>query len=237
MNTGLKIQTSTKVQIGISPTWFEEAESTYERRKFKEVTSHRNQDSYFYRGLNILAAVIMIGLTAPFLLIGVTLVWLSDGRPLFFSQKRVGFRGNQFKVWKFRTMVKDAEKSTGAVWAGENDSRLIQFGKFLRKWRIDELPQILNILKGDMNLIGPRPERPEFYEMLENSIPSFKERLKVKPGITGLAQISHGYTDTPEGAEVKHQYDMFYIENCDYPMDFKIIGKTFGVVFSGFGAR
>src|SRR5580765_4517127 len=126
MNSGMKIQTSTRVQVGVSPTWFDTAQASEERQKFYEATAHRNQNSIFYRGLNMLAALIMIGLTLPFWLIGITLVLISDGWPLFFSQKRSGFRGNVFKVWKFRTMVKDAEKGIGAVWADENDSRIIR---------------------------------------------------------------------------------------------------------------
>jgi exopolysaccharide biosynthesis polyprenyl glycosylphosphotransferase len=155
-----------------------------------------------------LGVVMLIGITPFVLLLN---LFFSRG-PLMYSQIRVGRDNKPFKIYKFRTMIVDAEKNTGAVWAGNNDPRITLPGKFYRKTRIDELPQFWNVLKGEMNLIGPRPERPEFVKLLKQTITFFETRHLVKPGITGWAQVRHKYGNTDEDALVKLQYDLYYIK-------------------------
>ncbi|MEW6536015.1 MAG: sugar transferase [Candidatus Auribacterota bacterium] len=155
--------------------------------------------------------------------------------PIFFSQVRVGLNGSHFRIHKFRTMVVDAEKRTGAVWATKGDNRITAFGKFMRKVRIDELPQFWNILKGDMSIVGPRPERPEFVDMLKERITFYDERHLVKPGLTGWAQVLYPYGNTIEDATEKLHYDLFYIRNMSVFMDMKIILKTIATVIGGRG--
>jgi len=148
---------------------------------------------------------------------------------LFYSQERVGKNGATFKIIKFRTMVKDAEKN-GAAFAQKNDSRITPFGKFLRKSRIDELPQLINVLKGEMSIIGPRPERPVFVEMITEKMPLYTARHSIKPGLTGWAQINYRYTDSIEDSIEKLKYDLFYIKHRSIFMDINIIIKTIGTV-------
>ena len=153
--------------------------------------------------------------------------------PAIYSQERTGYKGKIFTLYKFRSMVSDAEKN-GAVWASENDSRVTRVGKFLRSSRLDEIPQLLNILFGQMSLIGPRPERPVFYEEFEGYIHGFSNRLAVKPGLTGWAQVNGGYDLLPEEKVV---YDMEYIKDYSLSMDVKCFFKTFSVVLGRKGAR
>lgn len=155
--------------------------------------------------------------------------------PIFFSQERVGQFGRPIKIYKFRTMVVDAEKKTGAVWAQKNDRRITPLGKIMRKTRIDEFPQCWNILKGDMSVVGPRPERPEFVEMLKERIPFYDERHLLKPGLTGWAQVLYPYGNSIEDATEKLHYDLFYIRNASLFMDMKIVLKTISTVLAGKG--
>lgn len=154
--------------------------------------------------------------------------------PIIYSQQRVGKNGNVFTIYKLRSMRTDAEKHTGAVWAEKDDPRITRVGKVLRKFRIDELPQFLNIITGDMSLIGPRPEREDLTDLFENEIPGFKDRLLVKPGITGLAQVNGGYNISPKEKLI---YDREYIINIGIKEDIKILFKTVGVIFTGHGSR
>jgi lipopolysaccharide/colanic/teichoic acid biosynthesis glycosyltransferase len=158
---------------------------------------------------------------------------LESPGPVFYKQERVGLNGKRFEIIKLRSMRTDAEKN-GPQWAAKNDPRVTRVGKFIRKTRIDELPQLINILRGDMSLIGPRPERPVFTEKFDKEIPGFKKRLLVKPGLTGWAQVNGGYEMTP--AE-KFELDMFYIQNQSFKMDMQILFRTVWVVVSGNGAR
>lgn len=164
----------------------------------------------------------------------VPFVWLSNlvlsRGPLLYSQERVGKHGKIFTIYKFRSMVVNAEAGTGAVWAKKNDSRITLIGKLLRKTRIDELPQFWNVFKGDMNLIGPRPERPEIVADLKELIPFFSMRHQVKPGITGWAQVSYKYGASVEDALVKLQYDLYYIRYRSLMLDLRIIFRTIAVV-------
>lgn len=148
---------------------------------------------------------------------------------LLYTQNRVGKRGVEFKIIKFRSMVSDAEKN-GVVWAQKNDSRVTTFGKLLRKTRIDEVPQFFNVLKGEMSLIGPRPERPEFVEQLENELPFYAIRHVIKPGLTGWAQVMHPYANTIEDQHKKLLYDLYYIKERNILLDFKIVIKTISTI-------
>lgn len=180
-----------------------------------------------------IAGCALLGLVAPF-------VWLANQvsapGPLFFAQERVGRGGRSFQVFKFRSMIVDAEKFSGAVWAEENDPRITPIGRFLRATRLDEVPQFWNVLKGDMSLIGPRPERPHFVAQLAKEIPFYRARHAVKPGLTGWAQVRYRYGASVEDSLIKLQYDLFYIKNQSLLLDVEILLKTIGVVL-GFKGR
>ncbi len=156
----------------------------------------------------------------------------TPGSP-FYVQERIGKNGKRFKMVKLRSMTIDAEKE-GAKWAEVNDPRITHVGAFIRKTRIDELPQLVNILKGDMSIVGPRPERPFFTAQFNKEIKGFENRLVVKPGLTGLAQVSGGYDISPSE---KLKYDLAYIQNLTFSLEVKIILKTFKVILTGEGAR
>lgn len=178
------------------------------------------------------ASIGLIILAIPMAIIALIIVLDSPGAPIF-KQERLGLNGKPFVIYKFRTMHMDAEKN-GPRWADREDRRCTQFGMFLRKTRIDELPQLWNILKGDMSFVGPRPERQYFYEQFEKYIVGFSNRLVVVPGLTGYAQVNGGYELKPEEKIV---YDMEYIEKRSVLLDLWCIVQTFRVVFSGKGAR
>jgi exopolysaccharide biosynthesis polyprenyl glycosylphosphotransferase len=186
------------------------------------------------RAIDLLASVLLGILVSPVLLIAAIAIVLTDGFPVTYSQERSGKHLKPFRVYKMRTMVKDAEKLSGAVLAEEDDPRVTPVGRFLRKTRIDELPQIFNIIKGDMSFIGPRPERPVFVEQYCEEIPGYRERFNVKPGATGLAQVSGGYATT---AERKLKYDLIYMYHQNLAMDTQIVAETLRVVLTGRGAR
>ncbi len=189
------------------------------------------------RILDVCAAIAGILILSPLFLLTAILVKLTSRGPILFSQTRVGKDGQLFNIYKFRTMRVDAEKETGPVWAAANDSRLIPVGEFLRKAHIDELPQLFNILKGEMSLIGPRPERPVFVERFKSEITGYEKRLAVKPGITGLAQVWHKYDETIEDVKKKIKYDILYIKKFCLWTDLRILLRTVRVVFTGEGAR
>ncbi|MBR4560044.1 MAG: sugar transferase [Fibrobacter sp.] len=172
----------------------------------------------------------------PVCLIAAIAIKLEDHGPVFYSQERIGLYGKPFTVFKFRTMRTDAEKF-GAQWATKDDPRITKVGKFLRKTRIDELPQILCVLKGDMSMVGPRPERAVFIAKLREEIPFYISRLKMKPGLTGWAQVCHHYDTSTEDVKIKLQYDMYYFENMSLLLDFQILVRTVYVVLTGKGAQ
>jgi lipopolysaccharide/colanic/teichoic acid biosynthesis glycosyltransferase len=160
---------------------------------------------------------------------------LDSRGPVIFSQERVGLRGRRFMVHKFRSMRQDAEKGTGPTWAKEHDDRITRVGAFLRKCRLDELPQMWNVLWGEMSFIGPRPERPYFVELLKSKIPYFDLRHYAMPGITGWAQVMYRYGASVEDAYHKLEYDLYYAKNISLRLDLLILLKTIGVVLKGEG--
>ncbi|NTW28717.1 MAG: sugar transferase [Coriobacteriia bacterium] len=186
------------------------------------------------RVIDIAGALVLLIVLSPVLLVAAIAIVVTDGLPITYSQERVGRHLKPFEVFKLRTMVKDAEKHSGPVFAGEDDPRITQVGRFLRLSRIDELPQLVNILKGEMSFIGPRPERPVFVEQFCRDIPGYRERFNVKPGATGLAQVSGGYATTPDR---KLKYDLIYMYHQDLAMDIRIVAETLRVVLTGRGAR
>ena len=167
-----------------------------------------------------------------FLVIGIIIKVTSPGS-VFYTQSRMGRNGRTFNIIKFRTMCVDAESQTGPVWAKKNDARITSFGRFLRKTHMDELPQLINVLKGDMSIIGPRPERPFFSEIFKDEIDGYTRRLSVKPGITGLAQCYHRYDETIRDVKKKLRYDILYIERMCWMLDMRIIWKTVNVSLLG----
>lgn len=156
-------------------------------------------------------------------------------RPVFFSQERIGYGGKKYNIHKFRSMIVNAEKYSGPIWAGEEDKRITRIGRFIRKWRIDEIPQLWNVLKGEMSFVGPRPEREFFIRQLEKVIPYYRERHSVKPGVTGWAQVCYGYGASENDAKEKLNYDLFYIKNMSIPMDLMIVLRTIKIVIFGKG--
>lgn len=189
------------------------------------------------RVADIAISVIGLELLIPlYPLIAIAIKVTSPG-PVLYKQERVGMNGQAFNMLKFRSMRSDAEKATGPVWAEANDSRITPVGKFLRKTRLDELPQLFNVLKGDMSFIGPRPERLHFVNMFRDQIPSYLERLRVKPGITGWAQVHLNYDRDIEDVKLKTRYDLYYIENMSMLLEFTIILRTFRTVLLGKGAH
>lgn len=194
--------------------------------------SQNNSNRFYLFGLRVIDIFTsLLGLLTficilPFIILGNL---IGNRGPLFYTQTRVGQNTENFTIYKLRSMVKNAERN-GAVWANKNDSRITSFGKFLRNTRLDEFPQFFNILKGDMSLIGPRPERPEFVKSLEEQIPFYSIRHVVRPGLTGWAQVNYPYANTIEEQETKLRYDLYYIKERDTLMDFKILIKTITTV-------
>ena len=188
------------------------------------------------RAVDIIASAILLIIAAPLLPFVALAVYVESGRPIFFRQTRVGQKGHEFELIKFRSMVQDAEKN-GPQWASKQDSRVTRVGKFIRKTRLDELPQLLNVFRGEMSLVGPRPERPVFCKMLEEKIPYFSLRHSVRPGLTGWAQVRFRYSSNMDDSKGKLELDFFYLKNLSLLVDFAILFETVKVVLLRRGAQ
>lgn len=182
------------------------------------------------RVFDLIVSVIMLVILSPIMILTTLAILFTEGRPILYTQERVTLNNRHFKLYKFRSMRKDAEKATGAIWAVENDPRVTPLGRFLRKFWLDELPQLFNVIKGDMSLVGPRPERPYFIDQFAKEIPDFQYRLSVKAGVTGLAQVLGKYATSPEN---KIKYDLLYIKNANLMFDFKILFETLKKIIMG----
>lgn len=191
------------------------------------------------RVVDIIASSIIVLITWPVMLLIALATKIEDGlrAPVFYKQNRVGQGGTEFDVLKFRSMREDAEADGKAVWAEEEDPRITRAGRLIRKYRLDELPQAFNVILGQMSLVGPRPERPEFVDQLSESIPYYSERHTVKPGVTGWAQLRYAYGSSEEDSVEKLQYDLFYVKNHNLFLDLTIILQTVEVILWGKGAR
>lgn len=221
MLTGKLIVSST------NPTWFIFSEG-FKKSYIKNVLK-RIED--------IVASLILLAALSWLIVITSMLIKLESKGPILFSQERLGKRKKPYMVYKFRSMSQDAEKESGPVWAKKDDARVTRVGHFIRKWRVDEIPQLWNVLKGDMSLVGPRPERDHFVKLLSEEIPYYSERFSVKPGLTGWAQVCYGYGDSVEDAIEKLNFDLFYIKNLSLFMDVVILFRTVKTVIFGVGAR
>lgn len=190
---------------------------------------------FFKRTTDIILSVLILFFTLPITILTAIFIKFESAGPIFFKQERVGLNGLQFYILKFRSMIQNAETKTGPTWAQKDDPRITRVGKLIRKYRIDEIPQLINVLKGEMSVIGPRPERQFFIDQLKQDIPFYERRLKVKPGITGLAQVKHKYDEAMEDVVEKVKYDLYYIENMSIRMDITIIYHTILTLIRGKG--
>lgn len=192
-----------------------------------------------HRGFDVLVSVVFLLLSLPVMLMTAAAIFIESGArgPVLYKQFRIGRQGRRFEILKFRSMQVDAEKDGTAVWATHNDARVTRVGAFIRKTRIDELPQLWNVLKNEMSFVGPRPERPEFVEQLSEKIPYYDLRHTVNPGLTGWAQIRYPYGSSEEDAKEKLQYDLYYVKNYSLFLDLTILLQTAQVVLWGKGAR
>ena len=206
----------------ITPSWFLAA----------DLKGHRQEHAVIKRIFDVAVATISLVISAPILVVVAMLTWLQGRGAVFYSQIRVGQGGQVFTLYKFRTMNGNAE-ANGSTWATPNDPRVTRVGRFLRRSRLDELPQLWNILKGDMSVVGPRPERPEFVDPLASLIPFYEERHLIKPGLTGWAQINYSYGSSIADAKRKLQLDLYYVKHTSLELDLIILLRTFGTFFLG----
>ena len=181
--------------------------------------------------IDIVVSSICLSLALPVIIFFGIVIKLTSKGPMFYTQERVGKDGSLFEIIKLRTMVADSESENGAVWAKNNDNRVTIIGRFLRKTHLDELPQLVNVIKGEMSIIGPRPERPVFVERFKKEIPGYDKRLNVKPGITGMAQCYYKYDESIQDVCRKLRYDLTYVKNMGWLLDLKIIALTAIVSF------
>jgi sugar transferase (PEP-CTERM system associated) len=220
-------QTGKILVTGMRPSWLIFSDG-FVKTRFTQMVK---------RAVDIALSLLGLTVAAPLMALVAILVKLDSKGPVLFRQERVGQYGRVFVLKKFRSMRVDAERDGHAVWASEDDPRATRIGRFLRRSRLDELPQLVNILVGEMSFIGPRPERPEFVQRLQQRIPFYVERHSVKPGLTGWAQVRHQYTASVEGTLEKLQYDLYYIKNLSLFLDMLILVSTVQVVLFGRGAR
>ena len=211
----------------ISPSWLIFSDG-FQKSKIKKNLK---------RLTDIILSTLLLIILSPILVVVMLLIKIDSKGPVFYSQERVGELHRIYRIYKFRSMFMNAEKKTGPVFTTKNDDRITRFGWFLRKWRIDEIPQLWNVLRGEMSFVGPRPEREFFVKQLEQKIPYYRERFSVKPGITGWAQVCYHYGYTFEDAVEKLNHDLFYIKNMSIFMDLMIILRTIKIVLFGIGAH
>ncbi|MAI32894.1 MAG: UDP-phosphate galactose phosphotransferase [Rhodopirellula sp.] len=204
---------------------------------FSEGFKASKSRAFAKRFLDLAISLTLLVVMLPFIVLTALAVFLETGRPILYSQKRVGMLGREFRIYKFRSMRQDAEKDGKAQWASANDSRVTKVGAFIRNTRLDELPQIYNVLKGEMSIVGPRPERPEFVSELKEKIPFYDTRHYVKPGLMGWAQLKYPYGASIEDAKGKLEYDLYYSKNHSLMMDILIMIQTVEVVLLGKGVR
>jgi sugar transferase (PEP-CTERM system associated) len=211
----------------VRPSWFVFSDG-FRRSKFGAVTK---------RAVDLAAGIVGFFLTVPLMALVAVAIKLDSNGPVLYRQTRVGWKGRHFELLKFRSMRVDAESNGEAQWASENDPRVTRVGRHLRKFRLDELPQFVNVIRGDMSFVGPRPERPVFVERLRNEISYYDERHTVRPGITGWAQVEYRYGSSVDDAWRKLEYDLFYLKNMSFLFDCAIIFKTIRIVLTGTGGR
>ncbi len=216
----------------IPPHWVEDQWLLFSDRSEQRGGGFERQ---LKRYADVMVSLLLLLLSSPVLAITAALIRLGDGGPVLYRQKRTGLRGKSFEVIKLRTMVPDAEEVGEAIWSGLNDGRITPVGQWLRRTRLDELPQLINVLRGEMSLIGPRPERPELETDLEQLIPNYRLRHWIRPGLSGWAQVNMPYTSTVEDAELKLSYDLFYLRNSSVWLDLLILFKTIKIVLKAAG--
>jgi exopolysaccharide biosynthesis polyprenyl glycosylphosphotransferase len=210
----------------VDERWVATAEGSLNEQSFQVIK----------RLVDVILAFTGLLLSSPLLVLATVLIKIEDGDGVFYSQERVGKGGKPFRVHKLRTMVGRAEDITGPVWASPDDPRVTRVGRWLRKLRIDEIPQVWNVLKGEMSFVGPRPERPVFVDALQSKFPVYSLRHLVRPGITGWAQVRYPYAASEEDALLKLEYDLYYLQNASMLFDLRIILKTISTVASGWGS-
>lgn len=211
----------------VKPSWF----------VFSDGFHRSKVQAWMKRAFDVTFATIGLLLSLPIMLLVAIAVRLDSKGPAIYRQTRVGYMNRHFEILKFRSMRTDAETANGAQWAAQDDPRVTRVGRIIRKYRLDELPQFLNVIRGDMSFVGPRPERPQFIEMLREAVPYYDERHSVRPGITGWAQVRYPYGSSVEDAFHKLEYDLFYLKNMSVIFDLAIIFDTIGIVIGGTGAR
>lgn len=189
------------------------------------------------RAFDLVAALLLALLSLPVMMLVALAIWMEDGSPVLYRQQRVGLGGRTFALYKFRSMIRDAEAGGRPQWARADDPRVTRVGRVIRKLRLDELPQLFNVIRGDMSLVGPRPERPEFVGQLSQIIPYYHERHSVKPGVTGWAQLCYPYGSSDRDAMEKLQYDLYYVKHRNLVFDLMVILQTVEVILWGKGAR
>lgn len=239
------------LEARISGIQIEEGSAFYERIAGKVLLAGlRPSDLFFSSGFRrsritligkrlfeIIISLFILIAASPFLALAAVLIEIDNPGPVLFKQERVGRNGRIFNLLKLRSMRQDAESRTGPIWSEVGDSRVTRVGRVLRKTKIDEIPQVFNVLKGDMSFVGPRPERPYFVELLKGKVPFYFQRLSINPGITGLAQIKYPYGSSVEDAVEKLQYDLYYIKHMSFWLDFSVLFDTVKVVLFGRGGR
>jgi len=209
---------------------------TLDQTNVLDLSNSNSSYAFIKRQFDLALILLFSPVFVPLMLVTAVLIKIESKGPILFWQKRVGLYGKSFNMVKFRSMTTDSEDN-GSQFASNGDMRVTRLGRFTRKMRIDELPQLWNILRGEMSLIGPRPEQEVFVNNFNKTIPEYNNRHVVRPGITGLAQVEQGYVDDAEGTRTKLKYDLYYIKNISFKLDLRIIGQTIITMATGFGAR